>query len=583
MHITLPRTATTSSAALAAKPAEPLQMLARANGQVAIELDGAGIWRELHGPATDVLGAPALVWQGAMLSAVCHPDDREAVLHQRASAVDRCGETIWQVHRLPGPNGDWRAVRCGLWHQPYGGLLVLELPRTETADSEARRSLELLSSASIDVLIRAALDGTLHYASPASSSLLGAAPRQLIGRRVLDLCHPDERETLRLAIRFLSRAQRDDEDFRYEDTERWLEIKGRTARLRARLLHQDGHAVWFELVLSAVMSADDRVAELVLVARDISRIMMHESELQMINESLELRIAGRTAEVEASNRDLREAMETLERTRDQLVQAEKLSSLGELVAGIAHEVNTPLGVGLTAASHLRERVAAFADSAARGEVSRGQFGRFVELCVESSQITETNLRRAAELIRSFKMVAADQSNAQVRRVQLGEYVNDVVLSLRPHTKGHVVEVEGINPFPVVTAPGPLSQVLTNFIMNAVRHAFDGPGGAMRIRFRLVDDAYFELTFEDDGSGIPQDHVHRIFDPFFTTQRGRGGTGLGLHIVYGIVRNVLRGFIDVASVPGEGTRFTLTLPIDLENAPERRPSALNEPIGGTDVL
>ena len=253
------------------------------------------------------------------------------------------------------------------------------------------------------------------------------------------------------------------------------------------------------------------------------------------------------------------ALEQLKFAQAQLVQAEKLASLGGLVAGVAHEINTPVGVGVTAASHLHAEVEALRAAADSGSLTQAQFDHFLLGFEQGCSIILLNLQRAAELIRSFKRVAVDQTSDEPRHVNLKTYAEEVLLSLRPKLKGtpHDLVLECPGDIEIDTVPGALSQIFTNLVVNALVHAFepDKPG-TLRIRV-LQMTGCTEITFSDDGRGIPPADLPRIFDPFFTTRRGQGGTGLGLHIVFNLVHQQLGGTITAASRVGHGTTFTLT--------------------------
>ena len=264
--------------------------------------------------------------------------------------------------------------------------------------------------------------------------------------------------------------------------------------------------------------------------------------------------------LEAQVQETQLAIERLKIAQNQLVQAEKLASLGSLVAGVAHEINTPVGVGVTAASHLQEEVRAMRKAAAANALTRTQFEAQLQGFAQSSDIILLNLQRAAELIRSFKRVAVDQSSDEKRRVNLKAYIEEVLLSLNPKLKGtgHRLSLDCPADIEIQTIPGALSQILTNLVVNTLTHAFDpGKAGHMRIGVLQVEGCT-EITFSDDGCGIAPEHLPQIFDPFFTTRRGQGGSGLGLHIVFNLVHQTLGGTITAASMPGHGTTFTLTL-------------------------
>lgn len=256
------------------------------------------------------------------------------------------------------------------------------------------------------------------------------------------------------------------------------------------------------------------------------------------------------------------ALADLRATQQSLIQAEKMAALGSLVAGVAHEVNTPIGITVTAASLLSDVTRDFAGKVEAGAVRRSDMHRYIETALEASDRLFANAHRAAELIQSFKQVAVDQTRDDRRDFDLGQYVHEVLLSLQPRLRpaGHAVEVRCPEPLVVDGYPGPFAQVLTNLVVNSLIHAY-APGQAGRITIDLEADGPegVRMTYRDDGRGIPADVLPRIFDPFFTTNRAGGGTGLGLHIVFNIVRQKLRGDIAVESAPGQGVCFTLRFP------------------------
>ena len=266
----------------------------------------------------------------------------------------------------------------------------------------------------------------------------------------------------------------------------------------------------------------------------------------------------------------RRRAEAIEAAQDRLIQAEKLASLGALVAGVAHEINTPIGIGLTAASTLSDTTAAVRGRLAEGALRRTDLAEFLDRTAETSQLLVTHMRRAAELVQSFKRVAVDRASAERRRFELQPYLEEVLVSLQPAMKRSRIRIALDCPdaLTIDSYPGALSQVIVNFTMNSLIHAYEPEGeGTLRICVRSVDAKRISLTYADDGAGIPADVLPHIFDPFFTTRRGQGGSGLGLHIVYNIVTGTLGGEIQVASRPGEGTRFTLTLPVEAPAASE----------------
>jgi PAS domain S-box-containing protein len=303
-----------------------------------------------------------------------------------------------------------------------------------------------------------------------------------------------------------------------------------------------------------LLDADGEIEHIVTVALDIGERKRGEAEMRKAKDA-----------AEAALRNLRE-------TQNSLIEAEKLAALGRLVAGVAHEVNNPVGISLTVASSLERKTALFAAEVARGDLKRSSLNEFLETSRDASSQLVANLNRAAELITSFKQVAADRNYSDQRTFDLGDLTEQVVMSLRPGLRKHNLSLT-VDCQPNLTMnsyPGPYGQVLTNLFLNAVAHAFpDGKPGAVDIQVRESGKDNVEIIFSDNGCGMSLDVRRRAFDPFFTTRRDQGGTGLGLHIVYSIVTNRLGGRLDLDSEPGGGTRIQMILPrvAPLEQAAE----------------
>ena len=336
----------------------------------------------------------------------------------------------------------------------------------------------------------------------------------------------------------------------------WNEGLGYT---ETRFLRSDG--TWRDVSLHAApLQPDDHSAGVAVAIQDITERKRTEEELQQHREHLEELVAERTAALERANAELRRAM-------TQLVQSEKLAALGNLVAGIAHELNTPIGNAVMLASTLADQERSFRARMATG-LSRSALNHFVEAVRENSDILQRSLERAAELISSFKQVAVDQASYQRRRFVLDEVVREIALALKPRLRRSVATLE-INiaaDLRLDSFPGPLGQVLMNLIQNALVHAFDGrAAGCIRIDSLPAGPGHLGLRVSDDGNGIAPAHLSRIFDPFFTTRLGQGGSGLGLHIVYNLVTGLLGGTIEAHSVPGHGAEFLLELPLSAPQA------------------
>ena len=291
-----------------------------------------------------------------------------------------------------------------------------------------------------------------------------------------------------------------------------------------------------------------------------------EGEIHELNEQLEAKVKARTEDLQESNRGLSKALERLHAAQDQLVEAEKMAALGGLVAGVAHEINTPLGICVTVSSHLAEQVHGLRKLYATG-IKRSDLEAFISDSEQASALIQSNLARAAELVRSFKKVAVDQSSEDRRKFHLAGYIAEVLTSLGPQLKRSKIKaaIEGDRGVEMDSYPGVFAQIITNLTMNAATHAFDSEGGAIQIVL-TADGERLNLTFRDNGKGMSEDVRQRVFDPFFTTRRGQGGSGLGLHITYNQVTQQLGGTIRCESRPGQGTQFILSMP---QKSPESR--------------
>ncbi len=294
-----------------------------------------------------------------------------------------------------------------------------------------------------------------------------------------------------------------------------------------------------------------------------AKLELRVAEISKLTEGLEVRVQERTEALKASNELLAANIVQLGSTREQLVKSEKLAGLGALVAGVSHELNTPIGNALIAATTVLQRTREFVDLFATGKITKKALEEYVQCALEGNTLTEHALRRASELIASFKQVAVDQSSERRRSFDLAQTAKEIastfVYSLRmAHQRLELDIADGIT---MEGYPGPLGQVLINLITNAQVHAFDNtPHGEMRLTANLTAPGWVRLAFSDNGCGIPELHQKRIFDPFFTTKLGRGGSGLGLSVVNNIVEGLLGGSIRVESAPGRGTSFVIDLPL-----------------------
>lgn len=419
-------------------------------------------------------------------------------------------------------------------------VMINDITQRIHAENKLAEQFELLNTL-VDTIPHPVFwkDTRGHYlgANHAFTKVLGRPVQDIVGRTFRELTldpHPE---------RFIN------SDFQL------LEHPG-TVSLDERMVFGDGLEHDVLMSKSTFHHRNGEVAGIVGAITDISHVKRSEEQLRELNAELEQRVRARTAELSRANDELCHAMQ-------QLVQREKLAALGNLVAGVAHELNTPLGNTLTVATSLAHHVAQMRDAFGQGDLWRSALGRFLDDAGSACALLERNTQRAAELVASFKQVAVDQTSVRRRQFELHKLVADTLVAVTPAYRKLLVTVSDQIPpgLHCDSYPGPLEQVLVNLIDNAVLHAL-GEDGTLHIDITAevaADQASMVLRVTDDGVGMDEDTVRRAFDPFFTTRLGRGGSGLGLYIVHNLVASVLGGTVRLQSTPGQGTCFELHLP------------------------
>lgn len=371
-------------------------------------------------------------------------------------------------------------------------------------------------------------------------TMLGYAPGEFTASydQWAERVHPDDRERAEAMVR--------------------AHLDGKLPEINIELRMRSKDAAWKWMNSRGKVverEADGQPLRLAGTNVDISERKQTEEELEQHRNHLEELVAERTAE-------LRQVM-------DQLVQSEKLAALGNLVAGVAHELNTPLGNTRTMASALSEEVRVFAAAVGAGSLRRSQMEAFLERSCEAVDLLERNAVRAAELISQFKQVAVDQTSVRRRHFDLRQALEELLVTLRPQLKhtAHRIDLDIPSGLDLDSYPGPLEQVLTNLVNNSLIHGFaDIESGVISVQAALVDALHVKIEYTDNGTGIAEGLHTRIFEPFYTTRLGSGGSGLGLYIVYNLVTGVLGGTIQAHRLPGQGLAFTLILPCCVADQP-----------------
>ncbi|MBB4010815.1 PAS domain S-box protein [Niveibacterium umoris] len=421
--------------------------------------------------------------------------------------------------------GDVFALRAGTEHARQRTLGAL-------TESQEKFSLAF-NEAPVGMTIARISDGMLLDVNRAFSDLFGYAHEEAVGKNAIDLGLFAQAEDRIAWVRevaqkgFVSGA---DLDMR---TKTGTPLKTRTW---ARIMPNTNDGTM--LVNIVDVTAQHRI----------------QRQIEELNRTLEARVEQRTS-------DLQQTLERLQLAQDELVRAEKLAALGGLVAGVAHELNTPIGNSMMVASTLRDSTEGIHSHMKTG-MRRSMLESYLDEADSATDILLRNLHRAAELISSFKQVAVDQASEQRRDFLLDDLVNGIIVTLQPtfRTTPFKVRTDVASGIRFDSYPGPLGQVLTNLIANAIIHGLEGrSSGEITVSGRGEHGGAATLTVRDNGCGIPPEHIKKIFDPFFTTKRGRQGSGLGLNIVHNIVTGILGGQISVDSSVGVGTCFNITLP------------------------
>ncbi len=295
----------------------------------------------------------------------------------------------------------------------------------------------------------------------------------------------------------------------------------------------------------------------------VGELVSREEDLRESNATLEYRVKERTASLVATNHELEHAIHRLKHTQAELINAEKLAALGALVAGVAHELNTPIGNALLIGDTMRDHLAGFVSDVAAGSLKRSTLDTYISENTRAAELLLRSLRTAADLVASFKQVAVDRSGSARRSFHLDKVVHDIVSTLMFSVSrtGHTLQVHVQEGIQMDSYPGAIGQILTNFINNAVLHGFEGrETGIMHLVAISSLPEHVQISFSDNGNGIEEGNLKRIFDPFFTTKLGQGGSGLGLHVVYNIVTGLLGGRVHVWSVVGHGTQIVVDIPL-----------------------
>lgn len=433
---------------------------------------------------------------------------------------------------------------------PDGGMVSTYLDVTEhkAIENALREEREQLRH-----ILQGTHAGTMEYDLVTGRVKVNARWAEILGytldelgpitsQTLMGLCHPSELEAIMQAM--------------------FGHFKGHTDYYKHehRVRHRNGHWVWVAAhgQVSA-RSADGRALKMAGVHLDITERKVAEDRIRELNETLEERVAERSQQLSL-------AMQSLHRSQEELARSAAKATLSTLVASVTHELNTPLGNSLMTASTCSAVARTFEAQFASGQLKRSDMTQFLQQISEGTALVERNLHRAVDLVKNFKQVASDQASEQRREFEVAAVINEVLDTLSPTLKrfAHHVEVRVEPDIWINSYPGALGQVVINLVNNAYLHAFDNHAeGTVRIAAKR-QDGLVHLTVNDNGAGMDSTLLAQLFQPFFSTKIGRGGTGLGMTIVENLVKKVLGGSLQVHSVVGQGSTFTIQIPL---NAPD----------------
>lgn len=417
---------------------------------------------------------------------------------------------------------------------------ILDVTERVLAEDKLRRTEYSINSAS-DAVYWIDRDGSIDEVNETACRILGYSREELLGMSIFDVsCEldPDEWDHV------------------------WEDVKQRgSVLIEGEHVTKSGRRFPVEISSNYQEFGGKRFH--CSFVRDISERKAAEDQIQRMNQELEMRVEERTTE--------------LQQAQAQLVISEKMAALGNLVAGVAHEINTPLGIGVTAASHLQQQLERFSGRYAAKTLSRSEFETFLSAGAETTDMILSNLNRAAELVQSFKQVSVDQSTEHLRRFEVGAYLRETLISLKPKLKQgkHALDLSCSRDVTMTSYPGVLAQVMTNLVMNSMIHGFENrEGGRISVSIDALGDC-IRILYRDDGHGMTPEQVHKIYDPFYTTKRGQGGSGLGMNIVFNQITQMLKGTIECQSAPEQGTAFVIELPqrVEAEAPPESVPDGV----------
>ena len=450
-------------------------------------------------------------------------------LHLRAN-----GEPFWVEVVLTDMQTEDRTTFLVVWRE------IGEKKRLEEEKAYQFMILESVLNSSSDIIFYKDYknrDGVYLGCNPAFETFLGKSNKEIVGHNDIELFGEE------LGLFFREKDHDVLEQKSEISNEEWV-------------TYPDGKKELLYTTKTLLKDSKNNTIGLLGFARNITSEYKHKSKIEELNKSLDQKVKDKTKE-------LKEKIEILESTQEKLVEADKMASLGSLVAGISHEINTPVGLSLTGITHIQNTTKKIFKHLESGTLKQSELKQYFEDTSIMAESMRHSLVDAANLIHSFKQVAVDQHAEKLREFNLHNYVGDVLVSLKNSIKHENITVENkIDPKLLLNSyPGVFSQIITNLVINSKLHAFENSEkeGIITISGTMKDDMLL-FTYTDNGKGMSNNIVKHIFDPFFTTKLGQGGSGLGMHIIYNLVTQKVNGTISCQSEQGQGTKFLLNIPM-----------------------
>lgn len=430
--------------------------------------------------------------------------------------------------------------------------MINTIDRSRTALKTQRDFSMGIINGSPYIICGLSLQGNTIFINPAGEKISGFTIEEITGKKWWEItCAPEDVKKLSLLKKMI--YEKDVHNFEMPLT---CKDKSKRSILWSTLSKRDMH----NNVLEFVIFGDDITER----KKNLEDLKVRTEELATANRMLREHQNNLETTVKERTRELQESLDNLKETQDQLIHSEKMASLGELIAGVAHEINTPLGTCITAISHSEYIIDEFFSKFTQGILTREDFEFFMKQSIESCTLISENLSQASSLIQNFKQVAVDQTSEKMRDFAIYEYTNEILSSLHPvFTKaGCEVIVKCRQEFIVHSYPGSLSQIINHLIMNSLEHGVKNRKDGLITIEIIKNNNEVCIIFSDNGRGIPEDILSRIYDPFFTTRRGMGFRGLGLNIVYNLIKQSLKGSIAYTPSKKQGACFTITFPCKL---------------------